>query len=245
MFRYLLLCLIVPLAAALPAQIRSGTIDYTEKYTFEFGDWMDKEQKERLEKMRAEGMFDRTGRLSFNDQAFSYTQLKDEAAAARGGWWARAQENPDIFYTSMTDSTVTDRRQVMDRSFVVANEWQVPEWNIANRKIGMKELPLPTQLATSISATGDTLTAYYTPSIPLAIGPRGYGGLPGAIVYLKGQKDGRTTEYTMKTMQPNAPVDLVAPNDNKPVTREEFDKEMKRATEMMERRRRSWERGRG
>ena len=245
MKRLLFLVLASVAAFTLSAQINSGTIDYTEHFTFDIGDWMSKEQKEEMLKRMENGDFDRTGRLTFSTDAFSYSQVADEKAAARGGWWAAAQENPDIFYTSMVDSTVTDRRRVMDRAFILEEPWQAPKWNIANRKIGMKELPLPNQLATSISAEGDTLTAYFTPSIPLGIGPRGYGGLPGAIVYLKVQKDGRTTEYTMSGMQPNAPVELVKPADQEVITREEFDKQMKRAKEMMERRRRSWERRRG
>ncbi|MEM9260524.1 MAG: GLPGLI family protein, partial [Bacteroidota bacterium] len=108
------------------------------------------------------------------------------------------------------------------------------------------EIPLPNQLATAISVEGDTLTAYFTESIPLGIGPRGYGGLPGAIVYLKVQRDGRATEYKMTTMQPNAPdLDMSKPADEEIITRKQFKKHMDRATEMMERRRRGWERSRG
>ena len=231
--------------SGLHAQINSGTIDYVEHFTFDIGDWMSKEQKEEMQKRIDNGDFDRKGRLSFNDQAFSYTQVIDPDAPSRGGWWAQMQENPDIFYTSLADSLVTDRRRVMDKAFIMEDKWVAPKWNIANRKIGMKELPLPNQLATAVSIEGDTLTAYYTPSIPLSVGPRGYGGLPGAIVYLKVQKDGRTTEYTMSGMQPNAPVELAKPADEKIITREEFDKQQQRANEMMERRRRSWERSRG
>ena len=230
---------------SLAAQITSGTIDYNESFTFDFGDWMDKERKEEMAKRMANGEFDRTGRLQFSTDAFSYTQVVDKDKAAQGGWFARMSENPDIFYTSITDSLVTDRRRVMDQAFIMEDKWVAPKWNIAKMKVGMKEIPLPTQLATAVSIEGDTLTAYFTPSIPLPIGPRGYGGLPGAIMYLKVQKDGRATEYTMKTMQPNAPLDMTKPADEKVITREEFDKQMKRATEMMERRRRSWERRRG
>lgn len=237
-FSFALALMLTPLSA----QITSGTIDYNESYTFDFGDWMDAERKKEMEKRMAAGDFDRTGRLSFDEEAFSYSQLAKEGGGG-GGWWARQQENPDIFYTSVNDSTVTDRRNVMDRAFIMQDKWVAPKWNIAKRKIGMKEIPLPNQLASAVSIEGDTLLAYFTPSIPLPIGPRGYGGLPGAIVYLKVTKDGRTTEYKMVTMQPNAP-DLVVekPEDEDVITRKEFEKQMKRATEMMERRRRSWER---
>lgn len=240
----LLFCLAMMLQP-LSAQITSGTINYNESYTFEFGDWMSAERKKEMEARMASGEFDRTGQLSFTEDAFSYTQLAKEGGA-QGGWWSRMQENPDIFYTSLKDSMVTDRRRVMDRAFIMEDKWVAPKWNIANMKVGMKEIPLPTQLATAVSIEGDTLTAYFTPSIPLSIGPRGYGGLPGAIVYLKVVKDGRVTEYQMTTMQPNIP-DLVVekPADEEIITRKEFEKNMKRATEAMERRRRGWERNRG
>jgi hypothetical protein len=47
-------------------------------------------------------------------------------------------------------------------------------------------------------------------------------------------------------MVPNAPdASPEKPADEKIITRKEFEKQQKRATEMMERRRRGWERGRG
>ena len=242
--RFSLLLALLLSGTWLTAQITSGTIDYNESYTFDFGDWMDAERKKEMERRMAAGEFDRTGRLTFNADAFSYTQLAKENA--NGGWWARMQENPDIFYTSIADSMVTDRRRVMDRAFIMEDAWLVPQWNIANRKVSRKEIPLPNQLATAISAEGDTLMAYFTPSIPLGIGPRGYGGLPGAIVYLKVTRDGRSTEYTMTTMQPSPDqTPIEKPADEDVITREEFEKQMKRAMEMMERRRRGWERNRG
>jgi len=246
--RFTLLLALVFGLGNLSAQITSGTIDYNESFTFEIGDWMSKERKEEMLKRMADGDFDRAGRLTFSADAFSYSQLPQEArgGGGRGSWMMRNQENPDIFYTSIGDSMVTDRRRVMDQAFIMKDKWVTPKWNIANMKVGMKEIPLPTQLATAVSIEGDTLTAYFTPSIPLAIGPRGYGGLPGAIVYLKVLRDGRTTEYKMTTMVPNAPdASPEKPADEKIITRKEFEKQQKRATEMMERRRRGWERGRG
>ena len=77
----------------------------------------------------------------------------------------------------------------------------------------------------------------------MSIGPKGYGGLPGAIIYLKVQNEGRTMEYTMKTMQPNATgLDLTLPAGDKKISREEFDKHEERAKKAMERRRRQWSR---
>jgi GLPGLI family protein len=233
------------LAAALGplhAQINSGTIDYNESYSFEWSDWMSKERKEEMKKRQDNGDFDQTGRLTFNDDAFSYTRVVDETKSTGRSWWSGGNGEPDVFYTSVTDSMVTDRRNVMDQAFIMEDAWVAPKWNIANMKIGMKEIPLPTQLATAVSIEGDTLTAYFTPSIPYGIGPRGYGGLPGAIVYLKVVKDGSATEYKMTTMQPNIEVAIEKPADEKVITRKEYEKQEQRAKEMRERRMRSWQR---
>lgn len=243
-----IVCLLFVFALPLSAQITSGTINYNEHFSFDFGDWMSLDRKKEMEARMSAGEFDQTGQVSFNEDEFSYQQLPPDPEKLKGRnmWMARMGENPEIFHVSLRDSTRTDRRRVMDRSFILEEKWEAPSWNIANMNVGMKELPLPNRLATAITETGDTLTAYFTESIPLSIGPKGYGGLPGAILYLKVQSDGRATEYTMKTMQPNA-SDLVItkPDDAKVITREEFDKHMERAKEAAERRSRGWSRGRG
>ena len=229
------------------AQIQRGTIDYLEHREFPVWEGMSVDQKKRVEKMKAEGAFDRTGRLTFNGEAFSYQQLKKEPdASGRRGWWMGDGENPDVYYTSLTDSMVTDRRQIMDRSFIMEDKWVAPEWEIpANQRPSMA-YTLPSKLAIATSIEGDTLTAYFSEAIPAGIGPRGYGGLPGAIVYLKVQNEGAYTEYTMTTMQPNpAELSLDKPTDGDIITREKFEKISRKREEAMERRRRGWERSRG
>ncbi|NJC24989.1 GLPGLI family protein [Neolewinella antarctica] len=239
--------LLLTVSFCLSAQISSGTINYTEHRSFDFGDWMDAARKKQLEAEMASGAFDQTGQISFNEEEFSYQQLPVDASklTGRNRWMARMGENPEVYYVNVKDSTRTDRRRIMDQAFILEEAYTPPSWNIANMKVGMKELPLPTQLATAITADGDTLTAYFTESIPLSIGPKGYGGLPGAILYLKVQSDGSATEYTMSTMAPNAKgLNILKPDDAKVITRKAFDKHMTRAKQAQERRRRGWDRGR-
>lgn len=244
MYRFLPFAILLTFAfGQLNAQISSGTIDYLEQREFPLWDGMSIDQKKRIEKMRAEGDFDQNGRLTFNQEAYSYSQLPKAAAdRSRGGWWMN-DDNPDVYYTSIADSLVTDQRQIMDRGFIMEDKWIAPDWEVpANQKPNMA-YTLPSKLAFATSIEGDTLTAYFTESIPLGIGPRGYGGLPGAIVYLKVQNDGGFTEYTMQTMQPNpAELTLVKPTEGDVITREKFEKIAKKREEVMERRRRGWDR---
>lgn len=235
----------------LNAQISTGTIDYLETFTFPMWEGASIEMKKRMEEARARGDFDRMGRLSFDEKAFSYIQLapEDKPGGGRGrgrGWMMRRAENPDVFYTSLEDSMVTNKRQIMDRSFIMEDKWIVPEWEIPENQRPNMAYTLPSEVAYAVSMDGDTLTAYFSRSIPLGIGPAGYGGLPGAIVYLKMEKNGTSREYTMQTMQPNpAELQLAKPEDGKIIDREEFEKLKKKREEAMERRRRGWERSRG
>jgi GLPGLI family protein len=246
MLQRIVLIVLVFACTCVPAhtQISSGTIDYLEHRDFEIWDGASIEQKKRMEKMKEEGAFDRTGRLTFHEDAFSYQQLPQAPGAnSRRGWWMADSENPDVYYTSIADSMVTDRRQIMDRSFIMEDRWVAPEWDIpADQQLNMA-YTLPSKVAFAVSPEGDTLTAYFTETIPLGIGPRGYGGLPGAIVYLKVENEGAYTEYTMTTMQPNpAELDLTKPTEGDIVSREKFERIAEKRREVMERRRRGWER---
>lgn len=244
-----LLALIFTFSSSLFGQIQSGTIDYLETRQFPIWEGASIEQKKRMEEARARGDFDRVGRLTFNKEAFAYSQLPHEGrgpGGRGGGWMGRQSENPEVFYTSFVDSLVTDSRQIMDRSFIMEDRWVVPQWDIpADQKPNMA-YTLPSEVAFAVSQEGDTLTAYFSRSIPLGIGPRGYGGLPGAIVYLKVEKDGRSVEYTMQTMQPNpAELELAKPEEGEKIDRATFEKELEKRRKARERQRRGWRRSRG
>ncbi|WP_116124562.1 GLPGLI family protein [Lewinella sp. IMCC34183] len=243
--KYLSLILFLLLVGPLGAQITHGTIDYVEHKEFPVYEGMSIDQKKRMEEMKAEGAFDRTGRLTFDQNAFKYQQLQQEQEPdGRRGWWGNDEtENKNIYYTDISDSLVTDQRQIMDRMFIMEDKWLQPEWEVpANQRANMA-YTLPSKVAFATSPEGDTLTAYFTETIPIGIGPAGFGGLPGAIVYLKVQNEGMYTEYTMKTMQPNpAELSLVKPTEGDIITREKFNKVAEKRREVMERRRRGWDR---
>ncbi|WP_116105405.1 GLPGLI family protein [Lewinella sp. IMCC34191] len=225
-------------------QITHGTIDYLEHRDVQLWDGMSLDQKKRMEKLKEEGAFDRTGRLTFNDEAFSYQQVQQKVDPNdRRGWMGRQTENPDVYYTSITDSMVTDQRQIMDRTFIMEDKWLRPEWEVPDNQRANMAYTLPSKVAYAVSEQGDTLTAYFTETIPLGVGPQGYGGLPGAIVYLKVQNEGSFTEYTMQTMQPNpAELKLDKPSEGDKISREKFKKIAAKRQEVMERRQRGWER---
>ncbi|MEL6668556.1 MAG: GLPGLI family protein [Bacteroidota bacterium] len=242
---------LVFLPICLLAQISSGTIEYLETRTFPLSDWMSSEMRERVEEMQANGELDRIGVLAFDETAFSYSQKEREQrpdmdrSRQGAGWMRRATDNPDVVYTSIVDSSIVEKRRILDRSFIIEDSWQIPEWEVPENQRPNMAYTLPSEVAYAVSADGDTLTAYFSRSIPLGIGPRGYGGMPGAIVYLKVERNQISTEYIMQTMQPNpGELELSIPQDGDVVTRERFDEMDAQRREARERRVRSWRRSR-
>lgn len=85
-----------------------------------------------------------------------------------------------------------------------------------------------------------TVTAWYTPEVPINQGPGEYWGLPGLILEVSA---GQTTIVCSKiVMNPKEKAEIKAPNKGKEVTQEEFDKIVK---DKMEEMRQRWGRGSG
>jgi GLPGLI family protein len=79
-----------------------------------------------------------------------------------------------------------------------------------------------------------TVTAWYTPQIPVPNGPGTYDGLPGLILEVN---DSELTILCSKVvLNPSKGVDVEEPKGGKVVTQEEYDKIMdKKMQEMNER----------
>lgn len=78
-----------------------------------------------------------------------------------------------------------------------------------------------------------TITAWYTPEIPVNQGPEGYWGLPGLILEVN---DGKTTILCSKiVLNPKDKVQIKAPTTGKEVSQKEYDEiVMKKMEEMGE-----------
>lgn len=78
-----------------------------------------------------------------------------------------------------------------------------------------------------------TITAWYTPEVPVSQGPEGYWGLPGLILEVN---DGKTTILCSKVvLNPKDKAEIKAPKNGKEVSQKEYDETvMKKMEEMSE-----------
>jgi GLPGLI family protein len=69
----------------------------------------------------------------------------------------------------------------------------------------------------------ETITAWYTPNIPVSLGPKNYGGLPGLILAVDINGENVLLATAVELTPP--PEDTISsPTDGRKVTQEEFDK---------------------
>lgn len=87
----------------------------------------------------------------------------------------------------------------------------------------MDEIEMPTEV---------TVTAWYTPEIPVGHGPENYYGLPGLILELN---DGRTTILCSKVvLNPKEKATIKAPSNGKVVTQKEYEETVVKKMEEMQ-----------
>ncbi|MDB2385446.1 GLPGLI family protein [Polaribacter sp.] len=78
----------------------------------------------------------------------------------------------------------------------------------------------------------ETITAWYTPQIPVSTGPKDYYGLPGLILEIN---SGRTTILcTEIVLNPNEKIEIKEPKKGKKVSREEYNEIVKEKTEELQ-----------
>ena len=87
-----------------------------------------------------------------------------------------------------------------------------------------------------------TITAWYTPEIPVSAGPRNYHGLPGLILEVDDGRGG-TLMCSKVVLNPEKSIEIKEPKKGQKINQEKYDAIMeKKMEEMRERRRNSRER---
>lgn len=129
------------------------------------------------------------------------------------------REKTDL-YTDHEAGTVVERRLLLNRPFVVADTLRPLAWRLTGERAEF--LGHTVLQATAQTPTGTRVEAWFTPTIPVPVGPWGYGGLPGLILMLTIGEGERSYVATSVDLAP--PTTAIAPpNDGESLTPEAFD----------------------
>ncbi len=123
--------------------------------------------------------------------------------------------------TSVTDideGLYTDHYRFLGRDFLVTGELPSIRWKLSTEEGAFLDRRVIKATANVDSVSVD---AWFTPEIPIPLGPEHYGGLPGLILVLS-IDDGRKM-YEANSITLDTEVEITTPEKGRQMTQEEFD----------------------
>ena len=204
--------------------------------------------------------FEKTFNLSFNKEESIYKEEEALAPPQPSGMQVvvAIAGGSDILYKNTKDQRFTNQNDLFGKIFLIKDKLKPIEWKLESetknigeytcfkatttreqeKRVGgisiNKEKDLDAEEEKAPEMETITITAWYTPQIPVSTGPGNYHGLPGLILEVN---DGSETVVCSKiVLNPNDKIDISEPKKGKEVTQAEFDEIMdKKMKEMKER----------
>lgn len=166
--------------------------------------------------------------LYFNTEASLYKNAENandamnvEQEAEGGGQIIMHMAPPEnIMYCDLTNKILTQQRDFMQRKFLIESPIDGSGWKLTGKQ--KMVLNYPCMEAIRVDSI-DTVSAWYTPVIPLSTGPLDYVGLPGMVMEVHVNNDMEVITATAVSKEVDA-SQIKKPKDGKKVTQEEYDK---------------------
>ena len=223
---------------------------------------MDSNMHERMVAMMKKQL-QKTFNLTFSKETSTYKQEEELGKPQVGGMGdvevmvIGNGGGDDVLYKNTKENRYAEVRDTFGKVFLIQDELEPIEWQLESdtKYIGeyqcykatyTKMVEKPRTFSNNASTDDKeeenkepemeerTVTAWYTPQIPVSNGPDDYQGLPGLILEVH---DGDLTIICSKiVLNPKDKIEIVEPTKGKKVNREDYEEIMeKKAKEMMER----------
>jgi GLPGLI family protein len=112
-----------------------------------------------------------------------------------------------------------EQLEYMTRFFLVQSEIEAVAWKLGSEKKKVLEY---TCMNATVTLDDQEIVAWFSPEIPVSLGPSYFGGLPGLILAV--ERNGETAYVaTSVKLSPPAEESIVKPNKGSKVTQEEFE----------------------
>jgi len=129
--------------------------------------------------------------------------------------------NPDVqkVYLDFDKNLRLEQLEYMSRFFLVQSEIEAVAWKLGSEK---KKILEYTCMGATMALDDQEIVAWFSPEIPVSLGPSVFGGLPGMILAV--ERNGETAYVaTSVDLTPPAEESFVKPNKGSMVTQEEFE----------------------
>jgi len=141
-------------------------------------------------------------------------------------------KQPDnVVYKDLDKQMLTDKREFMGKDFIIKEPFREFQWKITGET--KKILDYTAQKATLQDSVG-VIEAWFTPQIPVSVGPQEYGNLPGLILQLSLNDGEQVITATKVELTTPDKKELVVPKKGRLVTRAEFDQIVKEKMKEMQ-----------
>lgn len=168
--------------------------------------------------------------LNFTATTSFYKELastEDETQGGPGGGGPRfmmRRFTPPI-YKDISANRQVEEVDLFGKQFLIDDVIQTRAWKVTGQQKKVLDYPcISATFTDSLMGRARLVTAWFAPTIPVAIGPQGYGGLPGAI--LEVEFDGGRSVITASEVKLEKPAEgsIKIPEKGKKVTRAEYNK---------------------
>ena len=213
-------------------------------------------QKQIMDMLKKE--FQKTYILSFDKNTSIYKEDEALAAPSAGGAMMVVSSlgGSGTLFKDIKNQSFTNQLETFGKQFIIKDRLKPIKWvlhsetkNIGNytcyKATYTKEIEEMSMMTFSSSEDDNkgedsnellemkttTVTAWYTPQIPVSNGPESYQGLPGLILEVN---DGELTILCSKiTLNPKKTLEIAEPKKGKEVTQQEYDDIMEKKMEEM------------
>ncbi len=171
--------------------------------------------------------------LFFRSDFALFKDYEDDSQS-RSGMMFRMMSGASTIRIDLEAMTYAERKTAFGEEFLIEGENPFYPWKIASETKKIAGYTCQRAWYIQQDSTEKYVEAWFTPEIPLAIGPDVNFGLPGAILELDIQYG--EINYTATNIFLRSPKDseLKLPKGGKKVTKEEFDEHVQIKTKEME-----------
>lgn len=199
-------------------------------------------QKAQMQAM-LEKQFQKEYRLDFNSNESVFQEEKTlesgPGATNKGGMQMiiSNSEGSDILYRNLNENRYVNQNEFHGKVFLIRDELEKPEWTLTNETKSIGEYvcfkaTYDRIVKKTVMNSSDgkvetveelqTVTAWYTPQIPLGHGPENYWGLPGLILEINDEN--YALLCTKIVLNNKDAIEVTEPRRGSKITKEKYDK---------------------
>ena len=176
---------------------------------------------------------EKTFTLTFDKEQSIYKEDESLAPPSLGnGMMVMSSYGSDLLYKNIKEDRYTKQSDFLGKVFLIQDTFEKIDWKLQSdtKNIGKYTCFKATaEQLIKIYAHSDesteksiTITAWYTPQIPVSNGPSKFQGLPGLILELS--YDSNTILCSKVILNPTKPITIKSPKKGETVSQPEYDR---------------------